>query len=91
MVWGVVVGEGAGEDGADPGLVVGAVVGEGSLVAAGTVILEGTHIPPRSLVAGVPGKVRRQLDEDEYQKVILNARAYLELAAGHREVLRGRP
>src|SRR4029453_15073397 len=44
----------------------GAVVGTGSLVAAGCVVLEGTHIPPRSLVTGVPGKVRRELTDEEY-------------------------
>ena len=37
----------------------GARVGAGSLVAAGAVVLEGTDIPPRSLVAGVPGKTPR--------------------------------
>lgn len=63
----------------------GAVVGTGSLVAAGAVILEGTVIPPRSLVAGVPGKVRRELTDEEYAKVVGNAEIYLELAARHRE------
>lgn len=63
----------------------GAVVGTGSLVAAGAVILEGTVIPPRSLVAGVPGKVRRQLSDDEYAKVVGNAEIYLGLAGRHRD------
>ena len=38
-------------------------VGEGSLIAAGAVVLEGQEIPPRSLAAGVPAKVRRELDD----------------------------
>jgi len=62
----------------------GAHIGTGSLIAAGTVVLEGTVIPPRSLVAGVPGKVRRQLEDDELQRVITNARIYLDLAEKHR-------
>src|SRR5690606_9582853 len=62
----------------------GAVVGRHSQVAAGTVVLEGTVIPPRSLVAGVPGKVRRELTDAEVDKVIENGRHYLELAAEHR-------
>lgn len=66
----------------------GAVIGRGSLVAGGAVVLEGTVIPPRSLVAGVPGRVRRSLSDDEVAKVEQNARAYLELAAGHREANR---
>ncbi len=33
-------------------------VGEGCVIAAGAVVKEGARIPPRSLVAGVPGRVR---------------------------------
>ena len=33
--------------------------GQGSIVAAGTLLPEGVAIPPRSLVMGSPGKVRR--------------------------------
>jgi carbonic anhydrase/acetyltransferase-like protein (isoleucine patch superfamily) len=64
----------------------GAVIGRGSLVAAGAVVLEGTVVPPRSLVAGVPGKVRRELTEDEYDDVRTNAAHYVELAHAHREL-----
>lgn len=67
----------------------GARIGTGSLVAAGTVVLEGTVIPPRSLVAGVPGKVRRELTDDELERVVTNARIYLELAAQHRLATKG--
>ena len=67
----------------------GAVVGTGSLVAAGTVVLEGTRIPPRSLVAGVPGKVRRSLSDEEFERVVQNARTYLELSARHRDTAIG--
>jgi len=62
----------------------GAVIGSGSLVAAGSVVLAGTQIPPRSLVAGVPGKVRRELTDEEYARVVANARHYRELAAQYR-------
>ncbi|WP_406633424.1 gamma carbonic anhydrase family protein [Pseudarthrobacter quantipunctorum] len=64
----------------------GAVIGAGSLVAAGAVVLEGTVVPPRSLVAGVPGKVRRELTDEEYDGVRANAARYRELAAAHREL-----
>lgn len=64
----------------------GAVVGAGSLVAAGAVVLEGAVIPPRSLVAGVPGKVRRELSDEEYAHVIKNAEVYLGLATQHRAI-----
>lgn len=61
----------------------GAVIGTGTLVAAGAVVLEGTVIPPRSLVAGVPAKVRRELTEEEFEGVRRNAAHYVELAAAH--------
>lgn len=64
----------------------GAVIGAGSLVAAGAVVLEGTVVPPRSLVAGVPGKVRRELTDEEYDGVRANASRYIELARAHREL-----
>src|SRR2546428_10271545 len=40
-------------------------VGAQSLVAAGSLISPGTIIPPRSLVMGVPAKVKRPLSEEE--------------------------
>lgn len=61
----------------------GAIVGAGSLVAAGAVVLEGTIIPPRSLVAGVPAKVRRALTDDESTGVTANAAHYVELSRQH--------
>jgi carbonic anhydrase/acetyltransferase-like protein (isoleucine patch superfamily) len=67
----------------------GAVIGTGSLVAAGAVVLEGTVVPPRSLVAGVPAKVRRELTDDEFDGVKQNAARYVELARAHREMHAG--
>ncbi|MEW1805337.1 gamma carbonic anhydrase family protein [Arthrobacter sp. SLBN-53] len=64
----------------------GAVIGAGSLVAAGAVVLEGTVVPPRSLVAGVPAKVRRELTDEEFDGVRANATRYVELAAKHRDL-----
>ena len=61
-----------------------AVIGTGSLVAAGSVVLEDTVIPPRSLVAGVPAKVRRAITDEEFAKIQRNYRSYLELSAAHR-------
>lgn len=62
----------------------GALVGEGSLVAAGAVVQEGAQIPPRSLVAGVPGRVRRELTDADVERIHRNADVYVELAALHR-------
>jgi carbonic anhydrase/acetyltransferase-like protein (isoleucine patch superfamily) len=41
----------------------GADVGEDCIIAAGTLLTEGTVIPPRSMVMGSPGKVRRPLTD----------------------------
>jgi gamma-carbonic anhydrase len=43
----------------------GARVGAESLVAAGSLVSPGTVIPPRSLVMGVPAKVKRRLTDEE--------------------------
>ena len=63
----------------------GAVVGSGSLIAAGAVVPQGAVIPPGSMVAGVPGKVRRQLSEDEINGIRHNALVYQELVKRHRD------
>jgi carbonic anhydrase/acetyltransferase-like protein (isoleucine patch superfamily) len=46
-----------------------AEIGAGSIVAAGAVVPEHAVIPPGSLVMGVPGKVRRQVTEEERQRI----------------------
>ncbi|MCG5430831.1 gamma carbonic anhydrase family protein [Mycobacterium sp. MYCO198283] len=63
----------------------GAVVGEGSLVAASALVPQGMVIPPRSMVAGVPGKVRRELTDDEVQGNRFNAEVYRQLIDLHRD------
>ena len=42
-----------------------AVVGESAIVAASAMIRAGMEIPPRTLVAGVPGKLVRELTQQE--------------------------
>jgi carbonic anhydrase/acetyltransferase-like protein (isoleucine patch superfamily) len=43
-------------------------------------------VPPRSLVAGVPAKVRRELSDDEVEHVRQNGIGYLEITDGHRDL-----
>ncbi len=43
----------------------GSVIGRGSIVAAGAVVAPGTKVPPFSLIAGVPGKIIKQLPEGD--------------------------
>ena len=56
-----------------------AVVGAGSIVGAGAVVSAGTVIPPRSLVVGIPGKVKKTLTEEELAGNLANAQEYLDL------------
>ncbi|MGI5373817.1 gamma carbonic anhydrase family protein [Streptomyces sp. CA-251387] len=66
----------------------GAVIGAGSLVAAQALVPQGMQVPPGSLVAGVPAKVKRQLTEEERQGVTLNGTMYAKLAKAHGEAHR---
>jgi len=48
----------------------GAVIGEDSIVAAGSLVTEGMVVPPRSMVMGVPAKVRRTLSDAEVASIL---------------------
>ncbi|MEV8123275.1 gamma carbonic anhydrase family protein [Streptomyces sp. NPDC085944] len=65
----------------------GAVIGAGSLVAAQALVPQGMRVPPGSLVAGVPAKVKRDLTEEERQGVTLNGTMYAALAGQHRDAV----
>ncbi len=57
----------------------GAVVGEEAVVAAGSLVPPGMQVPPRTLVAGVPARVRRELNDEELAQLRRGASVYLEL------------
>lgn len=61
----------------------GATIGENSLVAPGAVVPQGMDVPPRSMVAGVPAKIRRELSDDEITNNGINAPAYEYLIGVH--------
>jgi carbonic anhydrase/acetyltransferase-like protein (isoleucine patch superfamily) len=60
------------------------VIRAGAFVAAGALVLEGQEIPAGMLAAGVPAKVRGELDEVGRERVRVNAIQYQELAERHR-------
>ena len=62
----------------------GARVGRHSIIAAGTVLAEGQEVPEGVLVAGVPGKVRRDLSAAELAAIGRNAATYVALSQLHR-------
>jgi carbonic anhydrase/acetyltransferase-like protein (isoleucine patch superfamily) len=62
-------------------------VGTQSLVAAGSLISPGTIIPPRSLVMGVPARVKRPLTEEEVAGLHLFWQNYVRYMGIYKEEL----
>jgi carbonic anhydrase/acetyltransferase-like protein (isoleucine patch superfamily) len=58
----------------------GAHVGTGSIIAAGTLLVEGMDVPPRSLVMGSPGRIRRTLSDAE----VADIQSYADRYVGYR-------
>ncbi len=59
-------------------LLGGSVIGEESLIAAGAVVKENMVVPPRSLVVGIPGRVVRQVTDEEVQSFRESAVGYVQ-------------
>ena len=59
-------------------LLNGAHVGRESIVAAGALVVERMVIPPRSLVMGSPGKVKRSLTDAEVADIQAYADRYVQ-------------
>ena len=53
-------------------------IGEGCIVAAGSVVPEHTVVPPRTLWAGVPAKLRRELTDKDRALILEYAQNYLD-------------
>ncbi len=96
---GVTVGHGAAfescevRDGALIGmnsvLLHGCVIGEEALVAALSVVPAGMEVPPRTMVAGAPARVRKALEGESAGWIHGSAEHYVELARAYRERLDG--
>ena len=56
------------------------VIGKGSLVGAGALVPPNMKIPSRSLVLGSPGKVIREVSNEEYNMIIERPEEYIKLA-----------
>jgi carbonic anhydrase/acetyltransferase-like protein (isoleucine patch superfamily) len=99
----VVVGHGAVvhsatvEDGAMVAMhatvLSGAVVGRESIVGANALVVEGKVFPARSLIVGVPGKVLKDVTDEQVAAIRDNARRYAGYAQAHRQARsdRGEP
>ncbi len=58
----------------------GCRIGRGTLIAAGAVLRENAVIPEGSVVAGVPGKVLRKVDDVLARRIELSWKIYRDLA-----------
>jgi carbonic anhydrase/acetyltransferase-like protein (isoleucine patch superfamily) len=89
----VTVGHGALLEGCtvEDGAVVGmgavvlhaAVIGRQAMVAAGSVVTQGAIIPPRTLAAGSPAVVKKELSGAALASVEFSAKVYHELSASY--------
>ncbi len=66
-------------------ILSGAIIGENCIIAAGSVVLENAVIPANSLVAGIPGKVKREVDEATAKHLTEHALKYVEIANSYLE------
>ena len=64
-------------------VLAGARIGACSLIGAGALIKENAVIPPRSVVLGMPGKVVRQVTDEELEGLHWRARHYVQRARSY--------
>jgi carbonic anhydrase/acetyltransferase-like protein (isoleucine patch superfamily) len=77
MLHGCTIGEGS-LIGINSVVMNGARIGRGTLIGANTLITEGKEIPEGVLVLGSPGKVVRELTQQERDYLLKVARGYVE-------------
>lgn len=82
MIHGCEIGDGA-LIGMGAILLTGCKVGAHSIIGAGALVPEGMVIPPRSLVVGLPAKVRREVTEAERERMVFSAEHYVERARNY--------
>lgn len=60
-------------------------VNSNSFIAAGTLVKEGFEVPEGVLVAGVPGKIIRELKDHEIEKICQSAKNYMMYVDNYRK------
>jgi carbonic anhydrase/acetyltransferase-like protein (isoleucine patch superfamily) len=61
-------------------LLSGCEIGAECLIAAGTLITERRRIPPRSVVMGIPGRVVREVTDEDLRRTLATSAHYLDMA-----------
>ncbi len=67
-----------------------ASIGDESLLAAGTGVTEGKTFPPRSMIMGTPGKVVRELSDEDIANMLRGTNSYVKLAAKYKNIFAGK-
>jgi carbonic anhydrase/acetyltransferase-like protein (isoleucine patch superfamily) len=60
-----------------------AVIGEDCIIAAGSLLPPGMNVPDGSVVMGLPGRVVREIRDDERAYIRRVVEGYVELARRH--------
>lgn len=63
------------------------VIGDDCLIGSNTLLTEGKQIPPRSLVVGSPGKIIRELSDEEVAEITEFSDRYVRNSKRYRETL----
>jgi carbonic anhydrase/acetyltransferase-like protein (isoleucine patch superfamily) len=87
MLHGCTIGEGS-LIGIKSTILNNARIGKHCLIGAHALITEGKEIPDRSLVVGSPGKVVRQLTDEEVARLLWNAEHYVQNFQRYRQEFR---
>jgi len=62
-----------------------AEIGDFCIIAAGALVGQGAKVPDRSFVAGVPGKVKKEVSQEQLLWTQLGSIAYIELAKQYKK------
>ena len=89
MLHGCTVGDGS-LIGIGATMLNGSKVGKNCIVGAHTLITEGKEFPDGVLIMGTPGKVVRELNDDDFARMRANAERYVERADRYRQELQAR-
>ncbi|HOR46165.1 MAG TPA: gamma carbonic anhydrase family protein [Caldisericia bacterium] len=65
-------------------------IGHHCMIGAGSLIPPGKTIPPRSLVMGSPGKIIRELSDEECKDLEIHAQKYFLLSEKHKGEIHGK-
>ncbi|HZZ00464.1 MAG TPA: hypothetical protein VFE36_12915, partial [Candidatus Baltobacteraceae bacterium] len=69
--------------GSNSTLLNGCTIGEGALVAAGSVVGERAEIPPGVVAAGAPAKVKKTIDGEAATWIRISAGEYVKLSRSY--------